>query len=120
MSAACKGQEQKDHRCRMQRTEDGHGCLTPELSCSRAIIMSASERSEPARLLSIGCQLQRNVRERDHGVLLSYPGGKSTESGSSAYARRKPANVGAISAWSVALPTHQTWSSRLCAVKRTA
>src|SRR5687768_3794444 len=43
--------------------------LTPELSCSRALIMSASERSEPAQLLSVGCQLQRYVRPAPHRPL---------------------------------------------------
>ena len=37
--------------------------LTPELSCSRAIIISAiASASERARFLKVGCQLQRNVR----------------------------------------------------------
>ena len=54
--------------------------LTPELSCSRAIIISASERSESAHFLDVGCQLQRNVswRGRDPPLRFGATKGKTT------------------------------------------
>jgi hypothetical protein len=65
-----------------------HVALTPELSCSRAIIMSASERSESARLLNVGCQLQRNVRHRARHAQRSHWLAR-TEAGAPRSARRR-------------------------------